>query len=119
MNCDNERMLTIDSPPMLEFKFGLNACIQALLTKMKEKNSTAGEVTAKVSFELGAEQIVDDETGEVTEVYIPIIEHRIKTKISLSMAETKGVYADSNMALEASEESGWSWKDINKQETLF
>lgn len=118
MNLETERILTIDSPPLLGFKSGLNDCIQQLLSKMKEKNSIAGEVTAKIIFDLDKQQITDGETGEVIEVYVPNIGHKIKTKIAVNTAETKGLYLSNNLALE-SNESGWSWIDINNQESLF
>lgn len=113
-----DNRLDIEAPFFAEFKAGLEACIESMLTMMIKKDTRCGVVSAKLSFELQQKDIMDEDTGEISSVFVPTIDHKISCKIGIAAGETKGTYNASSIALQDAGDK-WIYKNISGQTSLF
>ena len=62
--------------------------------------------------------VTDESSGEVRQMYLPSVGFKIKPKISVGLAETKGEYMSDEYLLD-NEEGLWTYRCISDQITLF
>jgi len=105
-----ELEFSIHSPVFEDFKTDINENIQACMKEVYAGNFEGGEISAKISIELGygyEHYPATDENGEISDkVYQyrkPVMEHKITLTLK-KRHETKGKYNAEGMELKADDD---------------